>query len=68
MNIHEIAQRVIEAAPDAESRKWLEIDKNYGAPYSFWRSALNQGLVTQAEYDQAKAYYDRNDLWHYRGD
>lgn len=30
--------------------------------------ALTDGIITQAEFDLVKAYYERLDLWHYVGD
>ena len=49
-----------------EYHRGLMIDKHYGAPYSYWRSALDSGLATQEEFDMARASY--GNLWHYRGD
>jgi hypothetical protein len=54
----------------AEVAKWAREncpdDLNYGAPYSWWRNALEAGQVTQHDYDLARDWY--GELWNYRGD
>ena len=60
-----IKSRIYEDATD-EQTQVLKNDDNYGAPYSFWRTALDYGLINQAELEQARQRY--GDLWFYRGD
>lgn len=66
MNRQELRKRIFAQATDAQARVLTE-DSHYGAPYSFWRNALDYGLITEAEYDFVESNYPSN-LWHYRGD
>jgi hypothetical protein len=63
-----IRKRIFEDAAkiSPEYKKDLTEDDMYGAPYSFWGSALTGGLITQEEYDRAKVFHGSN--WNYRGD
>jgi len=63
--VHQVANRILEEA-DETARRSLLIDRNYGAPYSFWSNAKARGLCTEQEFEQARRAY--GSLWHYRGD
>lgn len=65
MTIREIRARIF-ANATPEQHRALSEDSAYGAPYSFWASAVSYGLATPEEQEQARLHY--RDLWHYRGD
>lgn len=54
------------ACTDKDLARQLSEDNLYGSPASFWRTALGAGLVTQAEYERARALVGGG--WNYRGD
>lgn len=43
-----------------------QVDYNYGAPYTYYRAALRENVITKEEYDFAKLIIGT--LWNYRGD
>lgn len=57
--------QILAAATPAQQASLRE-DRNYGTPYSFWRSAVSLGYATEAELEAAQGTY--GDIWHYRGD
>jgi len=59
--INELVQKVINWA-----RQNAQEDLYFGAPYSYCRSALSSGFISESEFDALEKYY--GNLWHYRGD
>lgn len=57
---------IVTMCSDPELAQRLGSDNLYGSPASFWRDALEAGLVTKTERDQAFALC--RTVWNYRGD
>lgn len=63
--LDEAVRRIFASATPVQARE-LHMDRNYGAPYSFWQTAVMFGLATKEEMEVARRFY--GNLWHYRGD
>jgi len=61
MNNYDLREKVLVWA-----RQNAREDLYYGTPYSFCRSALINGFITQDEFDTLEIMYGK--LWTYRGD
>ena len=51
---------------DNWARQNASDDFHYGSPQSYWRAALNAGIINQEQYEYARNHYGT--LWNYRGD